>query len=148
MTLSMKIEIRDQWVEELRSGNYLQGAGELHAVIPKSFDDYEERYCCLGILCRMATQAGVVEAERTSEDNLVYYGGESAYLPREVIDWAGLTYEGERTYTESLFEESRGILHGGLHVRPDDVRSLTVMNDSGIPFDEIAATIEVEVIGV
>ena len=39
----MNSEIKAQWVEALRSGNYKQGRGFLHS---KS-----GTYCCLGVLC-------------------------------------------------------------------------------------------------
>lgn len=151
MTLYMKADIRDQWIEELRSGNYDQGGGDLHAIIPKGFDVYDEKFCCLGVLCLMAKRAGVVQDERVLAGRAVAYGasGETAYLPEEVIEWAGLKYEGKRQYTESDIEEPRGFLTQGTRENAwRDSESLSGMNDSGVPFDEIADVIQTKVIPV
>ena len=45
----MKRDIRDQWIAALRSGEYKQGNGVLHQVSK----DGAERFCCLGVLCRV-----------------------------------------------------------------------------------------------
>lgn len=38
----MKAELKQRWLNALRSGNYQQGSGYLNR---------QERYCCLGVLC-------------------------------------------------------------------------------------------------
>jgi hypothetical protein len=38
----VKKQLRDEWVKALRSGEYEQGTGTLK---------YEEKFCCLGVLC-------------------------------------------------------------------------------------------------
>lgn len=152
MTLYMKAEIHAKWIEELRSGKYRQGSGDLHYIGYSRAEDgtpapSEERFCCLGVLCEMAVEAGAVEAEYGR--SAVAYGGdgETTYLPDAVIEWAGLRYEGERQYTGSPVEEARGILISSPDGRAQS-RSLAVMNDSGVPFDEIADVIQAEVIPV
>lgn len=149
MTLYMRADIREQWMEELRSGNYQQGSGELHLVKPVGYDVYEERYCCLGVLCLMGVRAGAIDSDRTNEDNLVYYEGEGVYLPQKVIDWAGIKFEGERMFTDSKVEEARGVLTAGTREAAyRDSKSLSAMNDSLVPFDEIADVIRNEVVPV
>lgn len=151
MTLSMKADIKERWVEELRSGKYIQGGGDLHWIGPVgNREKAQERFCCLGILSKMCAEAGAVVAEKDDHMYTVAYGEsmDTAYLPKEVVEWAGLVYDGERQYTDAPIEEARGILHTGLHVPSQDVRSLAMMNDSGVPFEEIAQVIEDEVIGV
>lgn len=154
MTLYMKADILDAWVKELRSGKYRQGAGELHHMgYPNSpvETNREPRFCCLGILCEMAVEAGAVSAETDSVSRVMFYGvqRETAYLPIEVIDWAGLRYEGHRQYTHSEIEEPRGFLTQGTRENGyRDSKSLSGMNDSGVPFDEIADTIKAEVVPV
>lgn len=152
MTLYMKADIHAKWMEELRSGKYRQGSGELHYIGYKRSEDgtpepSDERFCCLGILCKMAADAGAVEAEIGR--SVVAYGGdgETTYLPEQVIEWAGLKYEGERVHTNSNIEESRGILVASPDGRVE-TSSLAVMNDSGVPFDEIADVIKNEIIPV
>lgn len=93
----MKPEIKRQWVEALRSGDYRQGHGVLHRV---SADD--ETFCCLGVLCELARKASVVQME--GEGRLIDgkgYGVAMVYrdddgastfvLPRSVRIWAGLS---------------------------------------------------------
>ena len=52
----MKQEIKQQWITALRSGNYPQGRGYLRRID----DDGKEGYCCLGVLCELAVNAGVI----------------------------------------------------------------------------------------
>ena len=153
MTLKMKAEIKQQWIDALRSGEYQQGTGDLHTMYPTGINgEVVERFCCLGILSLMCEKAGAVtsnEGERTGHQ--VAYGntGETAYLPQEVIDWAGLEYEGYREYPPSKAEEPKGVLTSGTREgRYLDGVSLSVMNDSGHSFEEIAQVIEDQVVGV
>lgn len=39
----MNEELKQKWIEALRSGKYKQGHGQLR--------DLDNRYCCLGVLC-------------------------------------------------------------------------------------------------
>ena len=50
--LEMNPEIRARWVAALRSGAYEQGTSRLR--------DASDRRCCLGVLCDLAEQDGVV----------------------------------------------------------------------------------------
>ena len=89
----MDSHVKELWVKALRSGEYQQGQGFLHE-IPK--DGSPAKFCCLGVLCDIAYQNGVVE--RKLHNNIAdevgdnyYYGVESpsgAFLPPEVKDWA------------------------------------------------------------
>lgn len=152
MTLKMKAEIKQQWIDALRSGEYQQGSGDLHTMYPTSDGGVVERFCCLGILSLMCEKAGAVtsnEGERIGHQ--VAYGStsETAYLPHEVVAWAGLEYEGRREYTKSKSEEIKGVLTTG--TREETYRdgvSLSVMNDTGHSFEEIAQVIEDQVVGV
>jgi hypothetical protein len=102
-------EIRDQWVEALRSGRYAQGTGQLHK---------DDRYCCLGVLCELAAEAGVVEKEAIYHD--YSYDGVFAFLPDNVVQWAGLS---------------------DLDPKVGDTY-LSHLNDLGTPFPVIAQVIE------
>ena len=106
----MKAEIKEQWLKDLRSGDFAQVEGTLSD---------GEGYCCLGVLCEQAVNAGVIEKTPTPDG--VKYGNETEFswgaLPQPVIDWAGLEspdpmvsglisyedMEGE-TYTEDTLE--------------------------------------------
>lgn len=55
--MAMDPVIKAKWVKALRSGRYKQGVGAL-------YDPDSGRYCCLGVLCRVARakeQDGVFE---------------------------------------------------------------------------------------
>lgn len=79
----MKPEIKKRWVEALRSGEYQQAKDYL--VSP-------DGYCCLGVLCEIAVQDGVVYREgyeyiSTSEG----FDVNNVDLPRAVQRWAGVS---------------------------------------------------------
>lgn len=80
----MKTDIKRQWVEALRSGDYQQG---------KEYLRKDDKFCCLGVLCDLAVKAGVV-TEAPGVNGSTLYGVEgdrdSEVLPRAVMDWAGL----------------------------------------------------------
>jgi len=95
----MNPEVKKIWLDKLRSGKYEQGIGFLHTLAGGS--DGTETFCCLGVLCEAAKEAGVVRAEKGSLSNTVYYGvdGEDdqfywdkddSVLPESVQEWAGL----------------------------------------------------------
>lgn len=85
MKKPMNREIRDQWVEELESGRFPQGRNVL-----RSTDD---KYCCLGVLCEIAVQAGVIEPPIEATYDAYKYGGWSVgSLPDSVLAWSGLDY--------------------------------------------------------
>lgn len=87
----MIAEIRDMWATALESDKYEQGQSRLTIVRP----DGGERDCCLGVLCKLAVDAGVIKRLRIHPDSHhVIYGDESdesgSTLPLAVMQWAGL----------------------------------------------------------
>lgn len=125
--MTMDPDVRRRWVAALRSGDYDQAAGKLTHLDA----DGAPRYCCLGVLCALAVEAGVV----ASRDTLGYWrgygveraGGESFslnYLPVEVVLWADLPSADPVVRT------------GGVPER------LSTLNDAGTPFDRVARLIE------
>ena len=117
--MSMKPEIKKDWVAALRDGSYEQGKGQLR--------NSENKFCCLGVLCDLAEQAGVVTAEYDKDDGY-YYGGNNGYLPEVVREWAGL----DRDDPEVQYEDEY------------DHRSLSALNDEGSTFFEIADLVEAQ----
>lgn len=80
----MKADIKERWVEALRSGRYVQGQGKLNK---------GDKFCCLGVLCDLAERDGVVTSHIAVSGERVYSGPEgsdSSLLPRDVASWAGL----------------------------------------------------------
>ncbi|NBQ68164.1 MAG: hypothetical protein EBU46_04735, partial [Nitrosomonadaceae bacterium] len=68
----MKAEIKQRWLNALRSGKYKQGEGSLRQLD----NEGKPQYCCLGVLCdlhRISTKrAGWTRGGPESEDNFSY----------------------------------------------------------------------------
>lgn len=81
----MKPEIAKEWVEALNSGNYKQRQNILSD---------GERYCCLGVLCDIASKKGIIATGRYGQNGRICleYGSDdkSTSLPKEVMEWSGI----------------------------------------------------------
>lgn len=119
-----------KWVEVLKSDRFKQARHVLHNVD-------EDSYCCLGVACQLAIEAGVSLKQRDffSESdgaNITAYGDNDNFtsLPEEVQNWLGLDTD------------------VGMLPRPNDItrleESLAGLNDTGKTFADIAAIIESE----
>lgn len=75
----MKPEIKQKWVEALRSGKYAQGEGSLR---------HQDKFCCLGVLCDVM---GADWATRTLNGEEIEREDES-YLREPVLEMAGLNH--------------------------------------------------------
>jgi hypothetical protein len=62
----MKPEVKQMWLEALRSGKYKQGKEQLRD---------GDKFCCLGVLCELS--------------GLPYLSNDGT-LPSDVMEWAGL----------------------------------------------------------
>lgn len=121
----MKREIAERWIAALRSGKFNQTTGVLHRT--KEHGKDAEGYCCLGVLCELAVAEGVITSRVDSFGDLVAYGpsGHTGFLPEAVDAWAELT----KGYDP--------VLSSG--------ESLSVLNDDGKSFTEIADVIEADI---
>lgn len=157
MTLKMKREQGEELIKRLRSGKYKQGEGFLN--LPQ--ENGESLFCCLGVLCEMATESGAVKRVSRGTSTM-YYGDKTLnaedmggwynrVLPPAVIEWAGVesaVEERGEIYTGTIDEwegVGRFAMHsnsGATQFRGDFHLSLASLNDSGMPFDEIAQFIE------
>lgn len=117
--IKLKPEVKALWTAALRSGEYKQGAGKLR--------NREDEFCCLGVLCDLQSKSGqpVAEWKEDAYIQSVTFGDESGVPPRAVVEWAAEGYIGQ--------DRSFNINYG---------TNLTSMNDSGVPFAEIAALID------
>lgn len=113
-------DVAKEWVKALRSGDYAQGRGALR--------DVADKFCCLGVLCDLAVEAGIIDAPIV-EGGLYVYDRELAGVPAKVQEWSGV-----RT--------------GVGHITDGTVPSLAVSNDRGASFSEIANLIESEPSGL
>lgn len=144
----MKKSVKDEWVRRLRSGDYEQGMGELR---------FEDKYCCLGVLCVMAVEAGVIEETSDPMTEVFAYGRagsdddrQTQMLPVSVAKWAGLmgtravTIEENgdiRVYAHLMHEIPREVPENGWI--PQGAQDLMEANDfEGCSFEEIASMIE------
>lgn len=119
-------------VAALRSGRYTQGKGRLTSITPEG----DHRDCCLGVACKLAVEAGVIEAGTQDRFGLGEWGEikydkgdgshENAILPEPVRAWLGFRDAGG-----SFNDEGEG-------------RALSGLNDEGVSFDKIADLIESE----
>lgn len=113
-TNTMIPEIKEKWVTALRSGDYKQTSGAL--AVRVGDDTTNVAYCCLGVLCEIAVDEGVIPSGNFLEKNEIkrYDEQSTAFLPTRVIDWS-------RAFTTTV---------------------VVAMNDEGSSFDEIADYIE------
>jgi len=78
----MNQDIKDKWINALRSGEYKQGIGGLK---------YRDAFCCLGVLCDLhAKETDTRWVDYAEEGWLSDYLDNDGSLPDEVIEWAGL----------------------------------------------------------
>jgi len=115
----MKHEIKEKWVEALRSGEYSQTTGVLR-------DDIG--FCCLGVLCDLhQKETGEGEWLQPKINKRIYYldgSGvrDSGVLTPKVMEWAGLDMD-------------NFIIDG-------DSGYAAIINDNGATFAYIADLIE------
>lgn len=119
----MKKEIKKRWLEALRSGKYEQG---------KAYLNKDGKLCCLGVLCELAAEEGVVERYEGIDPYdklpLVAYGTGERLPSVTVQEWAGLPDD----YYEAYHVPTKKY----------EGRTLYTMNDTGSSFEEIANVIE------
>lgn len=76
-------------VAALRSGKYLQGRGRLKEIFKDSIS-----YCCMGVMCEVAMEHGVILATATcplgESSKSVSFDGSATFLRGSVVDWLGL----------------------------------------------------------
>jgi hypothetical protein len=108
-------KIAKQWAERLRTDTSVYQITK-HLGIGKG-------RCCLGVLCDMAFEQGVIETPLKSQLDLeeIIYDGSSDTLPVSVQDWAEMNSDDGRY---------------------DQTRSLADDNDEGTTFAQIADIIE------
>jgi len=99
----MKKSVKKIWLNALRSGEYNQGEGRL-----RRGSGSEAQYCCLGVLCDLYRKSAVGKKKRAKWNDVGFVPKrqsssvmpERFYLPKEVIEWAGLTSKNPRTENE------------------------------------------------
>ena len=107
-----------EWANRLDSGKYLQGKNGLNV---------DGRYCCLGVACEMAVEAGVIP-RGTRIGGFMEYGigdnSSTAVLPPAVREWLEM-------------DSSNGYIGGGDYTGCE----LTVLNDNDTEVPRLAVII-------
>lgn len=90
----MNPEVKQMWLDALRSGEYKQGRGELRTA--------DDEFCCLGVLCDIHSK--VTHDIEWGEDELGFfaYDGSEGTLPLSVIEWAELPSENPIVKVEAI----------------------------------------------
>lgn len=143
-------ELQVEWITRLRSGEYLQGQNRLRT---RTVEAEPDRWCCLGVLCDMAEEAGKVAGQWA--DGLVHpsiyryegrahlhMGAGTAVLPGAVVAWAGLSSSNPRLDQDIVHQVAQEA-HLTLIYHAECYHTLSSLNDSGEwTFDMIADVIE------
>ena len=111
----MNPQIKQKWVSALRSGEYQQGQYCLRT---------DNGFCCLGVLCDLYGKENNVEWDLVNDGGNYEFQYKEESLPISVMEWAGV--ENDNPY---IIGDTGGT-------------SLSLLNDSGSTFNEIADLIE------
>jgi hypothetical protein len=112
----LNLAIADQWCDALESDQFSQGFNRLC----DPSDPSNPRHCCLGVLCELAVKAGVIE----SRHGISFYGYPSKifgkevyYLPKPVMEWAGITNTEEMYDLSKMNDNKRDFKAIAAHIR-------------------------------
>ena len=122
----MNADIKARWVAKLRDPATKQTTGTLNRAITSNDKHLPVGMCCLGVLCEIAADAGVVERRREG-DGIGYLEGrhiETGVLPLAVRRWARMPDENPIVVVDG------------------ESFTLSEINDRGTPFSRIADIIE------
>jgi len=124
----MNSQIKQKWIDALRSGKYHQGQSKLYS---------GDGFCCLGVLCDIyANQVGDITWEKRNPNGRFdddkwdywYFDDQSEVLPECVSKWAELD-ENDPVVTKDI-------------VGQDIITTLASLNDKGATFEDLAEVIE------
>jgi hypothetical protein len=149
----MNPDVKGLWLEALRSGRIPQAKGYLGKP--------DGSRCCLGVLCDIAVQSGVIPPpEETTDESeldddgwiacLSYDGGITKDLPDPVSRWAGIEeqyLDGTQMWSSDedpavTFTDEWRQKWGYTSIEVSNRASLSMLNDRGVPFEGIAELIE------
>ena len=120
LTPKMDANIKQKWLDALRSGKYAQAQERLHT---------EDGFCCLGVLCEVYIKEHGLDRSLMWEEGTgldegeMFIFGSSTYLPKQVMNWANVPRAGQIVTADKMID-------------------LADLNDGGVPFDQIADLIE------
>jgi len=112
----MNPQIKQKWVDALRSGEYQQTQRYLRT---------DNGFCCLGVLCDLYAKENNVEWNLVNNGHNYEFQDKESYLPSSVRKWAGVKSHN----ADFIINETR-------------TETLANLNDMGFAFNEIADVIE------
>jgi hypothetical protein len=130
---SISKDIATKWITALESGEYRQGYGSLHRDVEGASE-----FCCLGVLCELAAEAGIVEPAPLDPNHALEFcvgysevddptrSADYGLLPTAVVRWAKITHDSVSEGDEVLRD---------VYIRGEP---LSALNDSRVPFKKIA----------
>ena len=127
----MNTEVKQKWIDALRSGKYEQGSEKLRSA---------QGYCCLGVLCDLYSKEQSVEWDFRGDNDYLqptdywYFEDQSEFLPDSVRDWAGLPVGNPNVRVDVTAEDDEDDWFYN-----DEIANL---NDSGYTFNELSKLIE------
>lgn len=121
----MNKEIAEKWIARLTAEDAPEQAkGNLGKT--------DGSRCCLGVLCDIAVEEGVIPKPATPDTVILCYGEETTTLPHSVMSWAGMSSRnGHYPPKDRWLSTQAG--------------ALSHDNDRGYTFKEIAATLTMNV---
>lgn len=81
--------IKERWLGALRSGDFKQIDGYL-GVVGENRESEVKGFCCLGVLCELAVDDGIIERTLAADEDFFHYDYATGDLPLKVQQWAGL----------------------------------------------------------
>jgi hypothetical protein len=126
----MNPEVKQKWIDALRSGEYEQGM--------KALRDRFNRFCCLGVLCDIYIKEHPETKWETSlYDKSLYGVNFECVIPPEIVwkHWAQLN-ESNPVVCQRNPRNINDVLDG------QNIDTLASLNDTGFTFEEIAQIIE------
>jgi hypothetical protein len=124
MSLKLKPQVKQRWLQALRSGKIKQARGKLRRE--------DDSMCCLGVLCNLHAESHPKIAAKQTEKTS--YMGNSDLPSVEVLKWAFKNWN-------SGFDDEAVFIHstaGGFGYSG----TLAEKNDNGASFKQIANIIE------
>ena len=91
----MKPQIKKLWVAALRSGDYVQGTGQLRTA--------DNKFCCYGVLCNLHAQTHPKIAAKQTDSQ--FYMGSDGLPGSSVLFWAGLRNVGAMVKIDGKIRE-------------------------------------------
>lgn len=122
------------WVAALRSKKFKQVKGNLKRI--NLITNEVIGHCCLGVVCELAIEAGVVIHSVTAphgegaESAAVVFSGSTGYLPSPALTWLG--FEGSKQGDIVISSASNG----------DPITAVTANDNLGWDFERIASEAE------